>query len=116
MRINRSQMFRVFSLVVFLFLVNSCQLDTSIAASDANSQIYAAALFKSRECGGGIPQITIAVNKVAQRNLALCTIAILRTSCPFSSFPAICLSIYDKKPLGSIPPFFDFQWIQNQKL
>jgi hypothetical protein len=95
-------------LFILAFLI-SCN-EKPVPAWDAQSQINAAADYKARECKqAGPPQPPLLVfTDQDSRNLNLCSVAITRTSCPFSGYPVICLGIYTTEKLGDIPWYLNF--------
>ena len=98
-----------FGLLLSLCFLFVCQNVDTVASRDANSQLLSATSSKARECSLPIPQpILVTPNPVSKRNLDLCTIAILRSECPFVRYPSICLVIYLEEPVGAIPPYLNF--------
>jgi hypothetical protein len=104
------------SMILLGFICN-CAQSSTLDTEHANSQLFSAASYKSRECGNPIPTQALYVvsDNVPQRNIDLCTYAILRTSCPFDSFPTVCVLIYLEE-LGSFPKFINFGDLVNEKL
>ncbi|WCL47691.1 hypothetical protein [Leptospira sp. GIMC2001] len=107
------------SFVIGLVLLSSlgCVADTTLDSDEANSQIYSAISYKARECGNPIPSqyLFVVSEKVPQRNIDLCTIAILRTECPLNSFPIACVMIYLEE-VREIPPGINFLDFIDAKL
>lgn len=95
----------------------SCIAQENLEQEEANSQIFSAASYKARECGNPIPDpyLYVISKEVPQRNIDLCTFAILRTTCPLNSFPAVCILIYLDE-LGDIPQPLNFNDFVNDKL
>ncbi|MCE9501657.1 MAG: hypothetical protein K8R21_14330 [Leptospira sp.] len=97
---------------------------------DAQSQINAAIQFKLDKCNADLkkkdpstgftyqaPQPWLyVIGKPVKRNVDLCSLSIMRVDCPFIQYPLICLLIYDKKGLGEIPWYFNFNEIIKAKL
>lgn len=100
-----------------LGVVLSCVQTNDLDTDHANSQLFSAASYKARECGNPIPSqyLYVISDKVPQRNVDLCTFAIMRTSCPFDSFPTVCVLIYLEE-FGSVPKYLNFGDIVNEKL
>jgi hypothetical protein len=106
----------IFSIAIFSYLV-SCINQETLDSDQVNSQLFSAASYKARECGNPIPsRFLFAISdNVPQRNVDLCTFAILRTECPFTGFPQVCVLIYLEEA-GSIPPPLNFGNFINEKL
>jgi hypothetical protein len=100
-----------FGLVIlnFGFFSLFCAAEETLTQDQANSQILSAANYKANECGAPIPDpyLYVISPKVPQRNIDLCSIAIIRSNCPFDAFPQVCILIYLDE-LGEIPPFINF--------
>ncbi|MCC5815997.1 MAG: hypothetical protein JJT78_14695 [Leptospira sp.] len=106
----------LFTIVILSTLIN-CTNQETLNSDQVNSQLFSAASYKARECGDPIPsQFLFAISdNVPQRNVDLCTFAILRSECPFSGFPLVCVLIYLEEA-GSIPPPLNFGDFINEKL
>jgi len=103
--------------LVFVAFFSSCTIQDTLTQAETNSQIFAAASYKARECGNPIPNpFLYAISKrVPQRNVDLCTFAILRSDCPFDAFPLVCVLIYLEE-FGTIPKWLDFGDLVNVDL
>lgn len=101
-------------LVIFLF---SCMQSSTLDSDHTNSQVYSAAVYKAKECGSTLPQdyLFVTSNKVPQRNVDLCTYAIMRMNCPFDGFPLVCVLLYIEE-VGEFPKYLQFRDIINEKL
>ena len=102
---------------ILIVVQTSCAADTTLDTDEANSQIFSAISYKARECGNPIPSqyLFVVSKKVPQRNIDLCTIAILRTDCPLNSFPLVCVMIYLEE-INDIPPGLNFLDFIDAKL
>lgn len=103
-------------LTILASILSNCTVEETLKSGDANSQIYSAISYKAKECGNPIPEeyLYVVSDKVPQRNIDLCTFAILRTNCPLNAFPQVCILIYLEE-FGDIPQSLNFNDYVNQK-
>lgn len=122
-------------LFILLALMNCSPASPLVPMWDAQSQINAAADYKVRDCkkkcvdeakgdqsklAGCVdtppsPPLLIFTDQ-NERNLNLCAISILRTDCPFTGYPIMCLGVYMDDPIGEIPWYVNFNETAKKKL
>jgi hypothetical protein len=107
---------KIYILLLFLIVLGNCAVSDSIPQKDAQSQILSAINAKAKECNSIPATILPVVLDVPQRNLDLCTIAILRSECPLVQYPLACVLIYFEKPIGQFPKLFNFNDLINTKI
>ncbi len=85
-------------LLLMLFMIfSSCVVeDASINTIDAYSEIYQAIEYKYKECGNKPSTPFIPPDRLERDALRLCTIAILRSECPFLEYPIFCNDLFFK--------------------
>lgn len=103
-------------ILLLVSLIGCIPVDDKISKENAQSQIYAAADFKSKQCGTPIPQPPLLVfTDQLQRNLDLCSIAITRMECPFNGYPIICLGLYTPESVPELPWYANFKELTKQR-
>jgi hypothetical protein len=107
---------KLIGILLIVFTITNCAVSDTIPQKDAQSQILAAMNAKSKECNTTAVTILPVVIDVPQRNLDLCTIAILRSECPLVQYPLACVLIYFDKSLGEFPKLFNFNELINRKI
>jgi hypothetical protein len=120
-------------ILIILFILNYCGPVALIPAWDAQSQINSAVEFRATRCQDEcrktngdnsplcqnrvLPQPPLLLfDDVQERNLNLCSIAIIRTSCPLNAYPLICLLVYKPEQAGEIPWWMNFNESSKTKL
>lgn len=89
--------FRIAPLIVALSLAASvrCIVEKDVEkTSDAWSEIYAAIEFKAKECGNRPGYLLIVPSKPPSYGTRLCSLTIVRQTCPFTDYPVFCLEMY----------------------
>ncbi|MFN3604159.1 MAG: hypothetical protein ACK4UJ_05585 [Leptonema sp. (in: bacteria)] len=81
--------------LIFLILVLGCQIeDNSIQFVDAYSELNKAIEYKYKECGNKPEEILLPPKSLSRDSLKICTLSILRVSCPFTEYPIFCYEMY----------------------
>lgn len=65
--------------------------------AEAYSEIGAAIDFKRRECGHMPAYPLVIPGRPSEYGVRLCSLTILRQSCPFRDYPIFCLEIYTEE-------------------
>ncbi|MDX1956946.1 MAG: hypothetical protein SFU98_00140 [Leptospiraceae bacterium] len=123
---------KTFSILI-LILWNCLPTESKVSLVNAQSQINAAVNFKAKSCrdeclkanpnnqticpSGNPPQPPLFVfTDQMQRNLDFCSIAILRTNCPFDGYPIACIGIYyEQGTPNELPWYFNFNELAKNK-
>ena len=99
-----AQLFRCLAvLILFLSLTSCLEKDDSMTRGDATSEIYAAIDAKARECKNRPSFLLLIPDHPDTYGTRLCSLSIIRQSCPFDSYPLFCLEMY-KVDLPGIGP------------
>jgi hypothetical protein len=96
--INRSTYFNNFIYLVIFYILSlgNCALSNDVDIAEMQMDLNAATLLKVGECGTSppFPIFKIGKSKPPEFGVRACTVAILLQSCPFTSYPLICLEYY----------------------
>lgn len=86
------------SLAIALAATACRPVDTSISQADAFSETQAAVEYKAKACGQRPPTLLIPPDNVEEHALRLCSILIVRATCPFNEYPLLCAEMYGHIP------------------
>ncbi len=82
-------------MIIFSIFTQTCIVeDASIKFLDAYSEIYQAIEYKYKECGNRPQEDFFPPVKTDRNSLKLCTLSILRMSCPFNEYPIFCYDMF----------------------
>jgi hypothetical protein len=84
-----------YKLVILALMFSSCMpIETSMKTSDAWVEIYTAIREKEKECGNKPGYFLYVPDDPEEYPVRLCSMSILRASCPFNDYPSFCLKLY----------------------
>jgi hypothetical protein len=84
-------------ILLFILLFFKCSAESEATIQDRKDTLLFAILAKEQECGVRPEFPIISLNKKdtpPEYGTRACTVAILQASCPFTSYPLVCLEFY----------------------
>ncbi len=85
----------IFVLIFLLLSFQNCYVENkTIQFGDAYITLQEAIDYKYKECGTKPEQILIPPSSSDPNSLRLCSIAIIRSECPFNEYPVFCYDLF----------------------
>jgi len=88
------KIFRKYILLIF-FILPGCYYGERVEMIDANIMIFIASSYREQKCGERPVETLIVISNPTKFAVDACSFTLMRDPCPFTSYPLVCLELYD---------------------
>ena len=90
-------------LYLLIFIFHYCSDQTEISQGKSISELSLAVLYKQSECGNSPNYIIPPPKKPFKYGVDACVFSIIKSTCPFTQYPIICIEMYKIDVKGAGP-------------